>query len=295
MTRSMCITWASAAPLDGTLPARAEFGALDVVMLALAAASMALIVLTRWRRLQRAPRRPDAFSAIAAFALLCAMLVLGRLGAIIGASIFDIQPDTAGTDTAPPIRDIALMSLCGALGSALVLPVFMAIVRAARTPAPDMRFSRGRTVLLSVSSLLVIWPVVAAAGAVTAWLLGAPDEIAHQTLRELSVGPLDRPHIMLVVLAVLAAPVLEEVMYRGLLQEALIQLGLKRWPAIALTSVAFAAAHVGAADHHVLPALFVLSLALGWAYEKTGRLWAPILMHALFNAGNFALARMAAG
>jgi membrane protease YdiL (CAAX protease family) len=30
---------------------------------------------------------------------------------------------------------------------------------------------------------------------------------------------------------------------------------------------------------------------LGWAYEKTGRLTAPIVMHALFNAGNLLLAR----
>ena len=39
-----------------------------------------------------------------------------------------------------------------------------------------------------------------------------------------------------------------------------------------------------AADWHALPALFVLSLGLGWLYERTGSLWAVMLMHALFNA-----------
>jgi membrane protease YdiL (CAAX protease family) len=55
----------------------------------------------------------------------------------------------------------------------------------------------------------------------------------------------------------------------------------------------FAAVHVGAAETHALPALFVFSLALGWAYEKSGRLAAPMLMHALFNIGNLVLARLA--
>jgi len=46
---------------------------------------------------------------------------------------------------------------------------------------------------------------------------------------------------------------------------------------------------------HALIGLFVFGLGLGWAYERTGRLWAPIAMHALFNAGNLMLARMTAG
>ena len=33
-------------------------------------------------------------------------------------------------------------------------------------------------------------------------------------------------------------------------------------------------------------ALLSLSLILGWLYERTGRLLAPILVHGLFNAAN---------
>jgi membrane protease YdiL (CAAX protease family) len=31
------------------------------------------------------------------------------------------------------------------------------------------------------------------------------------------------------------------------------------------------------------PALFVLGVGMGYAYEKSGSLWRPIFIHALFN------------
>jgi len=52
------------------------------------------------------------------------------------------------------------------------------------------------------------------------------------------------------------------------------------WPAILLTSVLFATVH-GNVTHW--PALFVLSLGLGYAYEKSGSLLRPLFMHAMFN------------
>ena len=32
-----------------------------------------------------------------------------------------------------------------------------------------------------------------------------------------------------------------------------------------------------------LPPIFVLSVCLGLAYERTGNLWVPVVMHAAFN------------
>jgi membrane protease YdiL (CAAX protease family) len=39
--------------------------------------------------------------------------------------------------------------------------------------------------------------------------------------------------------------------------------------------------------------LLLLSLFLGWIYERTGRLIAPIIAHGLFNATNLALMEFA--
>ena len=49
--------------------------------------------------------------------------------------------------------------------------------------------------------------------------------------------------------------------------------------------------HIGTAAPHAVLALFVLSLCFGAAYERSGRLTVPIVMHAIFNLANLAVAR----
>jgi membrane protease YdiL (CAAX protease family) len=51
------------------------------------------------------------------------------------------------------------------------------------------------------------------------------------------------------------------------------------WVAILITSVCFAAMH----EAWTAPAIFVLSLALGYVYERSGNLWASMTVHMLFN------------
>jgi membrane protease YdiL (CAAX protease family) len=51
------------------------------------------------------------------------------------------------------------------------------------------------------------------------------------------------------------------------------------WMGILLTSVLFALIH----PLWTAPLIFVLSVCLGYAYERTGNLWVPITIHALFN------------
>jgi len=82
------------------------------------------------------------------------------------------------------------------------------------------------------------------------------------------------------------APLLEELLFRGLFQTVIrtfladLKLPQPAWLSIAASSVLFAAAH---ADAGHWPALFVLSLCIGYSYEKSGSLFRPILIHALFN------------
>ena len=52
--------------------------------------------------------------------------------------------------------------------------------------------------------------------------------------------------------------------------------------AIFLTSGFFALMHAETPQN--VPALFALSVALGYNYERCGRLYASILLHAVFNA-----------
>lgn len=81
--------------------------------------------------------------------------------------------------------------------------------------------------------------------------------------------------------AAVLAPIAEEVFFRGLLQTYLVGVLGSRWRAIGLASLAFAVVHVS--QPHAIPALIVLSLLIGYAYERTGALMSPILIHAFFN------------
>jgi membrane protease YdiL (CAAX protease family) len=55
-----------------------------------------------------------------------------------------------------------------------------------------------------------------------------------------------------------------------------------RWLAVVITSVVFAIIH----PLWTAPMIFLLSLCLGYAYERTGSLWVPIIMHAMFNTSS---------
>jgi membrane protease YdiL (CAAX protease family) len=89
-------------------------------------------------------------------------------------------------------------------------------------------------------------------------------------------------------LLLLAAPVLEEVVFRAGLQEALLRRFGDRGNAVALlincvTALAFAAAHL-LRQSPMLAALTVLpALLIGALYQRQRRLWPCIGTHSLFN------------
>jgi membrane protease YdiL (CAAX protease family) len=184
------------------------------------------------------------------------------------------------------------------IGSALGQVVVLAAYFWSGSGRPRASRSSGpAAVAAGAAAFALVWPITAglsfATGLAASYLRGEPvAPIAHDTLLQMVDAPTDAWLFVMVGLLVAAVPVLEEIMYRGMLQRMLCALELSAWQAIALTSVIFAVMHVGAARWHALPALFVLSLGFGWAYERTGRLSAPIVMHMLFNAANLGLARL---
>lgn len=81
-----------------------------------------------------------------------------------------------------------------------------------------------------------------------------------------------------VVLFALVAPLVEELMFRGLGQSLLAVVG--RWPAIVLTGFAFGA------SHGLVEALLVLvpfGIALAWLRDRTKSVYPGMVVHGLFN------------
>lgn len=105
-----------------------------------------------------------------------------------------------------------------------------------------------------------------------------------------SVGFADLVHRYEYILAfltlVVAAPVAEETLFRGYLQGKLRQLA-PFWLTALLTSVVFAVLHLpGGGDSlqwNVAVDVFILSIVLCLLREKTGSIWAGILLHMLKN------------
>ena len=134
-------------------------------------------------------------------------------------------------------------------------------------------------------NLFTIWPLIAATLLLTmhlGQLIWGPDfEIQpHEELeliREYSQLPV---RVLIIVTAAVIVPVFEEMLFRGLFQTVLRSIFVNSWLSIVLSSVIFALAH---ANPGHWPALFVLSLCMGYAYEKSGSLLRPIFIHALFN------------
>ena len=85
--------------------------------------------------------------------------------------------------------------------------------------------------------------------------------------------------VVMMALACLAAPILEETFFRGLLQPALRNMVGSR-VAILLTALIFAGAHQSLS---VFLPIFVLGLVLGYLYEKTQSVIASAALHSIHN------------
>jgi len=88
--------------------------------------------------------------------------------------------------------------------------------------------------------------------------------------------------IFFVVMAVVVAPIAEEILFRGILYSAIKQIGYPRLAAIG-TALLFALFHVNLLT---FASLTVVALGLIALYEFTDNLLAPITAHAVFNASN---------
>lgn len=84
---------------------------------------------------------------------------------------------------------------------------------------------------------------------------------------------------LMVFAAVIAAPLCEEIVFRGYLYPAAKKFA-GPWAAGICSALVFAAAHGSLAA--LLP-LFVFGCLLVFIYEKTGSLWAPVAVHFCFN------------
>jgi len=85
--------------------------------------------------------------------------------------------------------------------------------------------------------------------------------------------------VLFVILAVVMAPLFEEIFFRGFLFRGFSS----SWGWVAGACVSAAVFGIAHLQLDVFVPLFALGLALAWVYKRTGSLWTSIAFHALFN------------
>lgn len=125
--------------------------------------------------------------------------------------------------------------------------------------------------------------------AVAAFLVGAEDPVEQQLLQDALTG--GATLVIVALLAVVLAPVVEEVLFRGVLFRSLIDRG-GVWIAAILSSALFAVVHVEVVVSQPVALVGLFSAGMVWAigYRIVGNLWVPIIAHAVFNAISLSLA-----
>lgn len=137
----------------------------------------------------------------------------------------------------------------------------------------------------AIINLLTVQPVLVSVAVLTVvvgkYLVGPDFELPKHEAIE-TVGEHRRWQVILctVVYASVVAPVFEEFIFRGLFQSLLRRVTESPWLSVFIASGMFTVVHPNASHWGVL---FVLAVCLGYSYEKSGSLWRPIFIHAIFN------------
>ncbi len=110
-----------------------------------------------------------------------------------------------------------------------------------------------------------------------------PDEFSAEKIarraEELADSAPGAWFVVLAIVVVVGAPVIEEIVYRGMVQKGFVS----SWgptAGVVVTAALFAAIHMSWAE---TPALFAFALVLGVAAHRTGRLGPAIITHMAFN------------
>jgi membrane protease YdiL (CAAX protease family) len=194
----------------------------------------------------------------------------------------------------PKTQEVILGNLSICLSSLVMIVFILILVRhffARRLKGFGLNF---RTIYKDLPAaflnLLTIWPLIMVVFIVTIYFghfFYGPDfqMQKHEALETISDNPQLPLRILVTIVAVLVAPVLEELLFRGIFQTAIRSVLYTKkhapWLAIAISSGLFIMMHI---DLSHWPALYVLGVGMGYSYEKSGSLFRSIFMHMLFNA-----------
>ena len=183
----------------------------------------------------------------------------------------------------PGMQALLVMLVLGLAAASIMLLVQRRWPRLWSLPNPPgfgfVHPQQARFLLLAVLIGLAA-PIVG--GWLTQWL--AQDHTVTQNIQQLGESTPLGWRIPLVLLVVSLGPLVEELLFRGVLLSALLQ----RWGsavATGLSSVVFALAHLPGLGWklYAVPGLLLLALALAWLRLRSGSIWPSVIGHSANN------------
>jgi uncharacterized protein len=209
--------------------------------------------------------------------LIVTFFVLGQIAIPILFAIVGLKPNEHN----PRSYGFVVLGnyVCFAVGGLLVLWLSVRPFLPLSTGWFQFRW-RGKALLWGIGGYLVAIPLVVVVSLANQFLWQGRG--GSNPLLPIALNGQDQiALICFYITAAIAAPIFEEIMFRGFLLPSLTRY-LPLNGAIVLSSFVFAIAHLSLSE--VLP-LMVLGMILGLVYTRSQNLLSPMLLHSLWNSG----------
>ncbi|HAL71331.1 MAG TPA: hypothetical protein DCP71_06110 [Verrucomicrobiales bacterium] len=219
-------------------------------------------------------------------------IIVAALSLMVLIGLQSAEPTAQGSvdATANELNAVALFS--SIVLQLLICAVLLFYLRAVRNLNPVELFGLQRLTFRQVATAALVFMiptcivVMLTSAGVTHWMQGFWPDLEQQATVEAfrnSKDPMAKA--MLVIAAVVVAPIVEETVFRGFIY-GVIKRFTDSYFAAVCSAVLFAIVHLHMGS--VIP-LAVLALIFCAAYERTGSLAVPMVMHGLFNGTSIGL------
>jgi membrane protease YdiL (CAAX protease family) len=214
-----------------------------------------------------------------AMQLLAAFVVLFFMGVGRDAPSFQVQALASHALT------IAIATIVSVPAPIAVITIAARVARCSVVDYLALYWPKRADLIVGILIVVVLLPL----GDLSSWLTGrdlVPPAVVDAYRSARDSGTL----ALLAIALVVAAPLMEELLFRGFLFPGYARSRLGPWGAIVLTSAAWAVMHVQYEAFYLIH-IFLLGCAFGWLRWRSGSTLLTVILHAIVNAA--ALAQVA--
>ncbi len=225
------------------------------------------------------PQPPAGFLPVANWRLRDVLYAF--LAGIAGSILVTIGVLATGADPLDPIPFSLVFA--GQFAGSLLAIVYLSRKRGSGSLAADTGFVLRLRDWWGVPAGMLLQLVIALITApLVFWLFG--DDAPEQGVAEIADATETFAEQLVIVISVaVLAPIIEEIIFRGMLLNVLTR-SMSKWPAILISAAVFAAVHlVDPSAIAVIPGLFLLGVVLGWVTLRRGDISLAITLHSGIN------------